>query len=161
LLAGLILHVITAPNHGHRNLVTVRELVYRGHVRKALLQNGQQSDASGFDLLWPHGRTRRSMVMLQVGKNLGSSVARSSGPEGCGTLRDQFINNHDMRASLEASDFDLASLKTDPKGMTRIQFLQGHRKISAVADPRNRSILIASILGKNETLSRLQKQIVL
>ncbi|MGE0278652.1 MAG: type IV secretory system conjugative DNA transfer family protein [Nitrospiraceae bacterium] len=124
LLKGLILFVLTSPSFKEkRNLVSVRRLAMQGHwIAAALLrQAGEEKPPPPFSLLWNAmaGSSAYNGVVAGVGQQMLSMAdrTRSSVLE---TLRTNtaFIDSTPMQRLLEASDFDLTALKSDPKGLT-------------------------------------------
>lgn len=124
LIKGLILHVLTDPDfEGRRNLVSVWRLLNQGDwiyvelVRAA----GEKNVPSGFDLLWEGMKRNKAYNGLVAG--LGeqyAGMAERTRSSILGSARGslEFISGPPMQRLLEASDFDLAGLKTDPKGLT-------------------------------------------
>jgi TPR repeat protein/type IV secretory pathway TraG/TraD family ATPase VirD4 len=124
LVKALILHVLTARNfEGRRNLVSVWRLLRQGdwltvdRARKA----GQEKIPSGFTLLW-HGMKRNEayngLIAGEAEQMLDMHERTRSGILKVATTATEFIDGPPMQRLLEASDFDLAAIKTDPKGLT-------------------------------------------
>jgi type IV secretory pathway TraG/TraD family ATPase VirD4 len=127
MVKGLILHILTAPEYeGRRNLITLRQLITRGdwEAVEALRQSGETEISPAHALLW-----------MEVGKNpayggivagLGDTFTNMlvNSPKQFESVlqvanrNTEFIDSPAMQRCLEASDFDLAALKTDPKGMS-------------------------------------------
>ena len=124
LIKGLILHVLTdADFEGRRNLVSVWRLLNQGDwiyvelVRAA----GEKNVPSGFDLLWEGMKRNKAYNGLVAG--LGeqfAGMAERTRSSILGSARGslEFISGPPMQRLLESSDFDLAGLKTDPRGLT-------------------------------------------
>jgi len=124
LIKALILHVLTARNfEGRRNLVSVWRLLRQGdwitvdRARKA----SQEKIPSGFTLLW-HGMKRNEaysgLIAGEAEQMLEMHERTRSGILKVATTATEFIDGPPMQRLLEASDFDLAAIKTDPKGLT-------------------------------------------
>lgn len=124
LIKALILHVLTARNfEGRRNLVSVWRLLRQGdwltveRARKA----SQEKIPSGFTLLW-HGMKRNEayngLIAGEAEQMLDMHERTRSGILKVATTATEFIDGPPMQRLLEASDFDLAAIKTDPKGLT-------------------------------------------
>lgn len=124
LLRGLILHVISDDSFKDcRNLITVRRLLTQGNwiaITKAI-ENGDDKPPSAFNLLWLHMRRNQAFngIVAGVGEQMLSMAerTRSSILE---TARSNtvFLDGIPMQRILDASDFDLAELKTNPRGIT-------------------------------------------
>ncbi len=124
LIKALILHVLTHRNfEGRRNLISVWRLLRQGdwitveRARKA----GQEKIPSGFTLLW-HGMKRSEayggLVAGEGEQMLDMHERTRSGILKVATTATEFIDGPPMQRLLEASDFDLASIKSDPQGLT-------------------------------------------
>ena len=124
LIKALILHVLTHRNFsGRRNLISVWRLLRQGdwitveRARKA----GQEKIPSGFTLLW-HGMKRNEaysgLIAGEAEQMLDMHERTRSGILKVATTATEFIDGPPMQRLLEASDFDLAALKTDPGGLT-------------------------------------------
>jgi type IV secretory pathway TraG/TraD family ATPase VirD4 len=124
LIKALILHVLTARMfEGRRNLVTVWRLLRQGDwltVARARAA-GQDDIPSGFTLLW-HGMKRNEayngLIAGEAEQMLDMHDRTRSGILKVATTATEFIDGPPMQRLLEASDFDLAALKTDPRGLT-------------------------------------------
>jgi hypothetical protein len=124
LIKALILHVLTHRNfEGRRNLISVWRLLRQGdwvtveRARKA----GQENIPSGFTLLW-HGMKRseayNGLIAGEGEQMLDMHERTRSGILKVATTATEFIDGPPMQRLLETSDFNLASIKTDPKGLT-------------------------------------------
>jgi len=127
MVKGLILHILTAPEYeGRRNLITLRQLITRGdwEAVETLRQSGETEISPAHALLW-----------MEVGKNpayggivagLGDTFTNMlvNSPKQFESVlqvanrNTEFIDSPAMQRCLEASDFDLADLKTSPEGMS-------------------------------------------
>jgi hypothetical protein len=119
------MHVLTAADfEGERNLVSVRDLVFRGSIRTRQRLESERADCTPYDLLWAEMTNSPSFdgQVSGIGEEF-SRVSRNA-PEQWAGVHDaalsatNFINNGLMRASLASSDFQLSDLKTDPAGVT-------------------------------------------
>ena len=124
LLKALILHVLTASMfEGRRNLVSVWRLLRQGDwltvelARKA----GQENIPSGFTILW-EGMKRNGaysgLIAGEAQQMLDMHERTRSGILKVATTATEFIDGPPMQRLLEASDFDLSAIKTDPQGLT-------------------------------------------
>jgi type IV secretory pathway TraG/TraD family ATPase VirD4 len=124
LIKGLILHVLTDPRFdGRRNLVSVRRLLRQGDwIRAEILRKAGDKDIpSAFVMLWKamqasdaydgivSGAGEQFLGMADKTRSSILSVARTS---------TDFLDSIPMQRLLEASDFRLDEIKTDPKGVT-------------------------------------------
>ncbi len=127
LIRSIILHVLNDPHYdGKRNLVTVRRLIARGDWESVELleEAGEEDIPSPFELLFEGMRRNPSYggVVAAAGQSFGSMANNS--PKTFESViqvanrNTEFIDSPGMQRCLEASDFDLRSLKTDPKGVT-------------------------------------------
>jgi len=124
LVKALILHVLTARMfEGRRNLVTVWRLLRQGDwltVERARAA-GQENIPSGFTLLW-HGMRRsesyNGLIAGEAEQMLDMHERTRSGILKVATTATEFIDGPPMQRLLEASDFNLEALKTDPAGLT-------------------------------------------
>jgi type IV secretory pathway TraG/TraD family ATPase VirD4 len=125
LIKGLILHVLTAAQfEERRNLVTVRRLLSQGDwLTMERLQKAGDKDlpSSSFNLLWE--RMRRSKAFNGVVAGVGEQMVTMADKQRSGVLESartstQFLESVPMQRMLQDSDFDLAELKTNPKGLT-------------------------------------------
>jgi len=158
LLAALILHVLTAPEfEGRRNLVTVRELVYRGDtmMRDYLRAKGRVNIPSPFALLWS-GMALNDRFNGQIAgageefeRMSKAAPAQWTGVHDVALSATNFINNEDMRDCLTGSDFDIASLKTDPKGVSLYLTIPSRDKVE---DFRWLRLMITLLLTHMETI---------
>lgn len=127
LLAGIILHVVTAPEFdGRRNLITVRELVFRGDLAtlKMLRAQDPNSKLTGHALLWSAMRTNEAVDGEVAGCADEFESMMNRAPEQWAGVYDvairstNFVNNDEMRTCLERSDLSLGDLKTNPRGVS-------------------------------------------
>jgi type IV secretory pathway TraG/TraD family ATPase VirD4 len=124
LLKGLILHVLAAPGFvGMRNLITVRRLLTQGDwLRVATLRKaGELNIPSAFVMLWKdmQGSTAFDGVVAGIGEQMLTMAERTrSGVLETARTNTIFLDGAPMQRLLAKSDFDLAALKTDPKGLT-------------------------------------------
>ena len=124
LLKALILHVLThADFAGMRSLVTVRRLLSQGDwiTVDLLRQHGEAEIPSGHGLLWEG--MARSDAFRGVVAGVGEQFRTMSEKTRSSVLRvalnnTEFMDSPPMQRMLEASDFKIASLKTDPKGVS-------------------------------------------
>jgi type IV secretory pathway TraG/TraD family ATPase VirD4 len=124
LVKALILHVLTSPYfEGRRNLVSVWRLLRQGDwlAVERLRAAAQEKIPSGFTLLW-HGMKRNAAyngLIAGEGEQMVDMHERTrAGILKVATTATEFIDGPPMQRLLEVSDFDLAALKTDPKGLT-------------------------------------------
>ena len=124
LIKGLILHVLTDPDfEGRRNLVSVWRLLNQGDwISLEMLRGAGEKDIpSGFDLLW-QGMKRSAAyggLVAGTGEQFAAMAERTrSSILGSARSSLEFISGPPMQRILEASDFDLAALKTDPRGLS-------------------------------------------
>ena len=127
-IEGLILHVITSPDHeGARNLVTVRELIQRVRedessaddedeylfvLERAMLENALrlQGDPKTADIgLAIEGSARSFYEKADRERDSALSTIRR---------HTKFLDYPALRNALSGHDFDLADLKRDPAGVT-------------------------------------------
>ena len=124
LIKGLILHVIAAPDlEGRRNLVTVRRLLTQGDwlTAEILRDAGDEEIPSAFHMLWARLRedTGFNGVVAGVGEQMTSMADKQrSGVLEAARTNTEFLDSPPMQRLLERSDFDLAELKTNPRGLT-------------------------------------------
>jgi type IV secretory pathway TraG/TraD family ATPase VirD4/WD40 repeat protein len=127
MVKGLILHVLTAPEYeGRRNLITVRNLITRGDWQavETLQQLGETEISPAHALLWTEVAKNPAYDGIVAGlgdtfKNMFmSSPKQFESVLQVANRNTEFIDSPAMQRCLEASDFDLAGLKTDPKGMS-------------------------------------------
>ncbi|MGE0279037.1 MAG: type IV secretory system conjugative DNA transfer family protein [Rhizobiaceae bacterium] len=124
LIKALILHVLTEPDfEGRRNLVSVWRLLRQGDwltVERARRAK-QEKIPSGFTLLW-HGMKRNEayngLIAGEAEQMLDMHERTRSGILKVATTATEFIDGLPMQRLLETSDFDLADIKTDPKGFS-------------------------------------------
>ncbi len=124
LLKGLILHVLTERDfEGMRNLVTVRRLLNQGDwiTVDLLRQGGETEIPSAHGLLWEG--MARNQAFAGVVAGVGEQFRSMSDKTRSSVLRvalnnTEFMDSPAMQRMLEASDFEIASLKTDPKGVS-------------------------------------------
>jgi type IV secretory pathway TraG/TraD family ATPase VirD4 len=124
LIKGLILHVLTDPDfESRRNLVSVWRLLNQGDwISLEMLRGAGEKDIpSGFDLLW-QGMKRSAAyggLVAGTGEQFAAMAERTrSSILGSARSSLEFISGPPMQRTLEASDFDLAALKTDPRGLS-------------------------------------------
>jgi len=126
LVRGIILHVLTDSFYeGRRNLVTVRQLISRGDWEsvETLKESGEEEIPSAYELLFEGMRRndRYEGVISGAGNSFGSMAINS--PKTFESViqvanrNTEFIDSPGMRRCLESSDFALADLKTNPKGV--------------------------------------------
>ena len=124
LIKGVILHVLTSPDFADRkNLITVWRLLKQGDWLsvETLQKMDHPKIPSGFDLLWEGMRRSKAFNGLIAG--VGEEMIHIAEKTGTGIRKVasenlEFMAGPPMQRLLEASDFDLAALKTDPKGIT-------------------------------------------
>jgi type IV secretory pathway TraG/TraD family ATPase VirD4 len=124
LIKGLILYVLSAPYlAGRRNLVTVRRLLTQGDwlsVEK-LRAAGDEDIPSAFTMLWTRMRKDPAFngVIAGVGEQMMTmSEKQISGVIESARINTEFLDSIPMQRMLEASDFHLSELKTNPRGLT-------------------------------------------
>jgi len=127
LIKTLILHVLTSPLYeGRRNLVTVRQLITRGDHEgiEVMKRQGREKHPSPQELLWfGVGKNENyNGVIAGFGQSM-RDMLRSSPKQFNSILQianrnTEFLDSPDMQRSVEASDFKLSELKTDPKGIS-------------------------------------------
>ena len=126
MVKALIMHVLTWPAYeGRRNLTTVRQLALRGDWESAeALRDAGEETVPAQALLWQ---------AVSMNTAFGGELA-GNGDLFLGTLRNapktfdnalqsvnrnlEFMAEPQMQRVLGASDFGLADLKTDPKGVS-------------------------------------------
>lgn len=124
---GVILHVITDPFYeSRRNLITVRQLIARGDWEsvETLQAAGEEEIPSPYELLFEGMRRNERFdgVISGTGNSFGSMAVNS--PKTFESViqvanrNTEFIDSPGMRRCLEASDFAISDLKTDPKGVS-------------------------------------------
>ncbi|MFZ1429996.1 MAG: type IV secretory system conjugative DNA transfer family protein [Geminicoccaceae bacterium] len=124
LLKGLILYVLTERDfEGMRNLVTVRRLLNQGDwiTVDLLRQSGETEIPSAHGLLWEG--MARNQAFAGVVAGVGEQFRSMSDKTRSSVLRvalnnTEFLDSPAMQRMLEASDFEIAALKTDPKGVS-------------------------------------------
>jgi type IV secretory pathway TraG/TraD family ATPase VirD4 len=127
MVKGLLLHVLTAPEYeGRRNLVTVRKLIMRGdwEAVEALREAGETDIPPAHGLLWTGLSNNPAFGGLVAG--LGDSFTNMlvNSPKQFESVlqvanrNTEFIDSPGMQRCLEASDFQLAELKTRPGGLS-------------------------------------------
>ena len=127
MVRALILHVLTSPDfEGRRNLLTLREVVLHGDRLRAekLRELGETNIPSSQSLLW-HGVSKNESfngIVSGIGTRF-RDMALSSAKQFDSVLQvvdrnTEFLDSPGMRSVLEASDFSLRDLKTDPKGVS-------------------------------------------
>ena len=123
LLKGLILHVLAAPAFkGMRNLITVRRLLTQGDwLRAAQLREAGEKDIPSFMMLWKDMQRSTAFdgIVAGVGEQMLFMAERTrSGVLETARTNTVFLDGAPMQRLLAKSDFDLAGLKTAPKGLT-------------------------------------------
>jgi type IV secretion system protein VirD4 len=132
-IEGLLLHVATDPQfEGRRNLITMRDL-----INNALVPAEGESDAFELELamLKNGARLRRDPRMADVGKAIEGAArdfferpANERGSVLSTTRRHtKLLDSRSMHRVLSGHDFNLAELKTAPKGMTIYLCLPANR----------------------------------
>ncbi len=127
MLKGLVLHVLThAMFEGRRDLLTVRELIRHGDQAGAELLRTEGSDdvPSARQLLW-EGLARNTAlggIIAGIGDHMADLLIKApkqfEGYHAPLDLNTKFLDSPKMQGVLGGSDFDLADLKTDPKGVS-------------------------------------------
>lgn len=127
MVKGIILHVLTSPRYeGRRNLVTVRLLINRGDVEgvETLRAAGKKGIPSGHMLLWEGmsvneavkgviaGIGEQMAQLMQADAKLFHSMLQSVDRE------TEWLDDELIQRNLEASDFTLAELKSNPDGLS-------------------------------------------
>jgi type IV secretory pathway TraG/TraD family ATPase VirD4 len=129
LLEGIILHVVTCPLYKDiRNLITVRRLLMEGDWLG--IEGALEAGVKKEDLPSPHGFLWQSMlrnkafggIVSGIGEQM-FSLAKQAEKAFSGVIEQartctKFLDSPPMRRLLEKSDFDLASIKTSPRGLT-------------------------------------------
>jgi type IV secretory pathway TraG/TraD family ATPase VirD4/TPR repeat protein len=124
LIKCLILHVLSDDDFvERRNLVSVWRLLNQGDwvSIEALRDSGEKDIPSGFDLLWQGMKRNNAFGGLVAGAgDQFASMAEKTRSSVLGSARAslEFMSGPPMQRLLETSDFDLAALKTDPRGLT-------------------------------------------
>jgi type IV secretory pathway TraG/TraD family ATPase VirD4 len=127
MVKGLILHVLTAPEYeGRRNLVTVRKLILRGDWEsvEALRTAGETDIPPAHGLLWTGLANNASFGGLVAGigdsftNMLVNSPKQFESVLQVASRNTEFIDSPAMQRCLEASDFQLAELKTRAGGLS-------------------------------------------
>ena len=127
LIKGLVLHVLTSPGfEGRRNLITLRELITRGDWRGVdeLRRAGEEHIPSAHQLLWTQMALNPAFNGLIAGIGDTFFNLQADAPKYLLSVLEvanrntEFIDSPAMQRSLAKSDFQLSSLKTDPKGMS-------------------------------------------
>lgn len=127
MVKGLILHVLTAPEYdGRRNLVTVRKLILRGDWEsvEALRAAGETDIPPAHGLLWTGLANNSAFGGLVAGigdsftNMLVNSPKQFESVLQVANRNTEFIDSPAMQHCLEASDFQLAELKTRPGGLS-------------------------------------------
>lgn len=124
---GIILHVLTDPFYeDRRNLITVRQLIARGDWEsvETLQADGEDEIPSSYELLFEGMRRNERFegVISGTGNSFGNMALNS--PKTFESViqvanrNTEFMDSPGMRRCLEASDFALSDLKTDPKGVS-------------------------------------------
>lgn len=134
LVRTLILYVLTNPRfEGRRNLLTVRRLIQRGdweaHERDKARRAGAEvpiksPPASAHVLLWELAAQSTALDGVIAAAADGFLQSARMGPKQYESYRKiadtntEFLDSPGMARCVEASDFNLPDLKTDPKGMS-------------------------------------------
>jgi type IV secretory pathway TraG/TraD family ATPase VirD4 len=124
LMKGLILHVLTFPSFKDiRNLVTVRRLLMEGDWLgiEAARAAGVEKLPTSFAMLWQSMIRNKAFggVVSGVGEQMFSMADKTlSGILEQARTSTAFLDGAPMRRLLERSDFDLAAIKTSPRGLT-------------------------------------------
>ena len=127
LVKGLILHVLTFPSFKNiRNLVTVRKLLMEGDWLgiEAARAMGVEKLPTPFAMLWQSMIRNKAFggVVSGVGEQMFSMADKAektlSGILEQARTSTVFLDGAPMRRLLEKSDFDLAAIKTSPRGLT-------------------------------------------
>lgn len=127
IVKGLILHILTAPEYeGRRNLITLRKLITRGDWEsvEALKSAGETDIPPAHGLLWTGLANNQAFDGLIAG--IGDSFTNMllNSPKQYESVlqvanrNTEFIDSPGMQHCLEASDFQLAELKTRPGGLS-------------------------------------------
>jgi type IV secretory pathway TraG/TraD family ATPase VirD4 len=127
MVKGLILHVLSAPEYeGRRNLITLRKLVTRGDWEsvEALREAGEKDIPPAHGLLWTGLANNPAFDGLVAG--IGDSFTNMllNSPKQFESVlqvanrNTEFIDSPAMQRCLDASDFQLAELKTRPEGLS-------------------------------------------
>lgn len=129
LLKGLILHVLTSPEFRDiRNLITVRRLLMEGHwigIDAAKAAGVERKDLpTAHEFLWQSMINNKAYggIVSGIGEQM-FSLAKQAEKAFSGVIEQartctEFLDSPPMRRLLEKSDFDLASIKTSPRGLT-------------------------------------------
>lgn len=127
LIQWVAMHVRTAEEYeGRRNLVTVRDLLVGGDLEKVALlrEDGDEHPPSGHALLWQGMKNNPACggKIARQGAQYADIYERSDrqffGMLQTATTQTSFLDDPQMARCLEASDFELAELKTNPKGVS-------------------------------------------
>ena len=127
MVKGLILHVLTAPTYeGRRSLVTLRKLITRGDWEsvEALRASGDKNIPPAHGLLWRGLANNQAFDGLVAGIGESFTNMLLNSPKQYESVlqvanrNTEFIDSPAMQACLEASDFQLAELKTRPEGLS-------------------------------------------
>jgi type IV secretory pathway TraG/TraD family ATPase VirD4 len=127
MVKGLLMHVLTAPEYeGRRNLITVRNLILRGdwEAVDALKAAGETDIPPAHGLLWTGLVNNPAFGGLVAG--IGDSFTNMllNSPKQYESVlqvanrNTEFIDSPGMQRCLEASDFQLSELKTQPGGLS-------------------------------------------
>jgi len=123
----IILHVLTDPEYeGRRNLITVRDLILGGNAKAADELRKMKSDniPDNQTLLWLAVMENPAFngLVAKLGEGFESMMARS--PKQFESVlqvafrNTEFLDSPGMQRCIEASDFDLAELKTRDEGVS-------------------------------------------
>ena len=124
LIKALILHVLTDDDFaGRRNLVSVWKLLHQGDwINHGILRKlGEDKIPSPFNLLWEGmiNNTAFDGFVSGVGQQFVAMAERQrDGILHTARTHTEFIADRPMQRLLEASDFELSQLKTDPHGLS-------------------------------------------
>ncbi len=160
LIAGLILYVLSEEHFkDRRNLVTVRDLLYRGDVVELdnQRQRGAPSHLTAFDVLWlgmrvsPGFNGQIAGVGEQFAAMTRQAPAQWTGVHDVALSATNFINNEDMRYSLSCSTFSIRDLKANPKGLSLYLTVPSKTKVE---DFRWLRMIVSLVMGEMESVTR-------
>jgi type IV secretory pathway TraG/TraD family ATPase VirD4 len=127
MVKGLILHLLTAPEYeGRRNLVMLRKLIMRGdwEAVEALRSAGDHDIPPAHGLLWTALANNPAFdgLVAGIGESFTNMLVNS--PKQYESVlqvanrNTEFIDSPPMQRCLEASDFRISDLKTNPQGLS-------------------------------------------
>jgi type IV secretory pathway TraG/TraD family ATPase VirD4 len=122
-LTSVILHVVTAPEfEGRRNLISVWKLVNQGDwITARILKDHGKPNIDPFELLW-EGMKRNpdfNGLVSGMGQQMISMAPKTrDGVQNTARTNLKFIDDGEMQAVVEVSDFQLNDLKSDPRGLS-------------------------------------------